>query len=108
MRLCVHLTTLVAAVFALTACGGGDDGGGSDGGGPAGGAGEAAEAGPCGALARPSVPWLDDALEDTVSRLSGAEEIAPGVTLADRATDGNRAVARDYLVAQLESAGLDA
>lgn len=102
----VNLGTLLVVVFALTACGGGDDDGG--GGEPDGGGGDPADAGPCGAFEPPAVPWLDDALEDTVSRLSGAEEITPGVTLADRATDGNRAVARDYLVAQLQSAGLDA
>jgi acetylornithine deacetylase/succinyl-diaminopimelate desuccinylase-like protein len=44
----------------------------------------------------------------SVAVLSGAEEIAPDVTLSDRASDVNRDAARDYLVAQLGAIGLDA
>lgn len=42
-----------------------------------------------------------------VKRLAGGAEIAPGKLLDDRASDENRAIARTYLIATLETIGLE-
>ena len=49
-----------------------------------------------------------DLQRDVIAKLSGAKEIRPGVTLADRATIQNRQEARTYLIATLASFGLEA
>ena len=49
---------------------------------------------------------IGDALADDVSRLAGASEIAPGVTLTTRSDPESRAIARDYLVGRFDAMGL--
>jgi hypothetical protein len=93
---------------ALAGCGGGDDDGAGDGSGPDGGGGAADGAAGCAALVASSPPWLGGYLEEVTAKLSGAAEIAPDVTLSDRASAPDRAAARDYLAAQLDALGLDA
>ena len=53
-------------------------------------------------------PWLDGYLAGQVAKLSGAQDIAPGVRLSDRATPERRRAARTYLSAELSSLGLAA
>src|SRR5688572_11623817 len=106
MGLCVKLGTFLVVVISLAACGGDDDDDGL--GGQDAGIGDPVDAGVCGELAPPSAPWLDDQLAETVAVLSGAAEIAPDVTVTDRASDVHREAVRDYLSAQLEALGLDA
>lgn len=59
----------------------------------------------CEAPARPP-PWLGGYQEEIVARLAGAAEIAPGVTLADRATEARREATRVYLEDELAALGL--
>jgi len=51
-------------------------------------------------------PWLDAFLADQIAKLAGAQDIAPGVRLSDRATPERRQAARTYLSDQLSSIGL--
>ena len=44
---------------------------------------------------------------EVVERLAGAADLLPGVRLSDRTTPENRALARDYLAALLDSLGLE-
>jgi len=57
-------------------------------------------------LPDPVPPWLAGDLEDTVARLSGAVEIAPGITLSDRASATRRAQTADWLQGRLDALGL--
>ena len=73
----------------------------TDGGGDAGPEGAANCTAPTEALA-----GLDVYLADRVAKLCGAQDIAPGVRLTDRATPENRRAARTYLNDELASLGL--
>ena len=55
----------------------------------------------------PDAPWIQAYQADLVARLSGAAELVPGVTLADRATPERRAATRDALEAELAALDLD-
>jgi len=59
----------------------------------------------CAALPDPSPTWLTGYQDDLVARLSGQVEIAPGTTLSDRATIGNRAAARAFIGDELSALG---
>jgi hypothetical protein len=50
--------------------------------------------------------WLADYQREVVGRLAGAEEIEPGVKLANRGTPANRQIARRYLESALRALGL--
>jgi len=52
--------------------------------------------------------WIEDYQRDVVGRLSGERPIAEGVTLTRRSTPAQRETARQYLLAELRAAGLDA
>jgi hypothetical protein len=63
------------------------------------------------ALARCTAPtaapaWLDVFLAERVAKLTGADEIAPGLRLPDRATPERRRIARSYLRDELSSLGI--
>jgi hypothetical protein len=91
----------LAVVALVAACGGG--GGAVEGGD----AGAPPDAGGCGALDE-DPPWLDDALADQLATLSGAADIAPGVTLSDRASAAHRDAVRGWLVDRLGDDGIAA
>lgn len=52
--------------------------------------------------------WLEDYGREVLGKLTGVEEIAPGVTLAARESVTERDATRTYLMAELERWGLDA
>ncbi len=60
----------------------------------------------CGALPSAAPRWLEPMQEDIVARLAGADEIAPGVTLPDRASAANRAATITFLQEQWQAQGL--
>ncbi len=54
-----------------------------------------------------SPSWIMDMEIEVVAKLSGNQEIAPGVSLSDRSTFGNRESARDFLQTELEALGYE-
>lgn len=64
---------------------------------------EQPDAGPCPTI--DSCSWLTDYQQDIVGRLSGEREITPGVTITSRASNANRAIVRDFLVAEFTRLG---
>jgi len=52
--------------------------------------------------------WLEAYQREVVGKLAGAQEIAPGVTLAHRASAAEREHARVYLLAELDRLGIPA
>ncbi len=64
--------------------------------------------GPTGCAPAPSAnpPWLRDYVADVVARLTGVQELSPGVTVTERSTTGNRAATADWLEAEFAALGL--
>lgn len=53
-----------------------------------------------------SQPWIAEYVDDIVARLTGATELAPGITVPERSTQANRAATADWLEAEFEALGL--
>jgi hypothetical protein len=51
-------------------------------------------------------PWITPMQTDLIARLTGEAELAPGVTLADRATARNRQLAREHIAAAWRELGI--
>ncbi|MGH1347485.1 MAG: M28 family metallopeptidase [Nannocystales bacterium] len=54
-----------------------------------------------------SPAWLRGYLDEVVARMTGAMELSPGVTLAERSTPANRAATADWLDAEFGALGLE-
>ncbi len=51
--------------------------------------------------------WVRGYVDDVVARLSGATELAPGITVTERSTAPNRAATADWLDAEMQRLGLE-
>lgn len=60
----------------------------------------------CPALPEPLPEWVMPLQQDVVARLSGASELSPGVSLADRATPARRDATRQFLLETWGQLGL--
>lgn len=55
----------------------------------------------------PDADWIGPLQQDVVARLSGVAEVAPGVSLPDRASVQNRGLAREFLAQTWETMGFE-
>lgn len=51
--------------------------------------------------------WLLSMQSEVVAKLSGAQELSPGIRLSDRATNANRTQAQSYIATQLTNLGYE-